>query len=334
MACWVTQEEREGEVQRQLLFIITAMLWVLLPHFLGRQYIDVLVFAGIYAISALGVSLLLGYGGMVTLAQSVFYAVGAYTSAYLTTNWSWSVPAGMLFGAILSGTIALVIGWPILKFKGYFLAIATLAVAIIANALFYEFDSLTGGAIGIGGIPKINFFGVVLDSPTHYYYFVWVFLGLCLWLVKNVTESRVGLGVKSMRDSTEAARILGVEVHLLRVQMFVICGVLGSLSGSLFAHYTGYVSVNSFSIEVSILFLLIPVLGGLSSLYGVVIGALFITFTPVILSKFGELHGVIFGIALVLLVTLAPKGIFGVYQSLQSRRRRRSNPATEPVTLA
>ena len=206
MACWVTQEEREGEVQRQLLFLIAAMLWVLLPYFLGRQYIDVLVFAGIYAISALGVSLLLGYGGMVTLAQSVFYAVGAYTSAYLTTNWSWSVPAGMLFGAILSGTIALVIGWPILKFKGYFLAIATLAVAIIANALFYEFDSLTGGAIGIGGIPKINFLASFWTAQRIITTLSGSFLACaCGW---SKTSLKVGSGSVSKACATQPRRLV------------------------------------------------------------------------------------------------------------------------------
>lgn len=286
---------------------------------LPRQYVDVLVFAAIYAIGGLGVGLLLGQGGIVTLAQSAFYAIGAYSSAYVTAILKWPLPLGILAGVLLSAGLAFGLGWPVLRFRGYFLAIATLALAMIANALFFEWDWLTGGTIGIGSIPKLTVLGLAFDSPVRFYYVAWGLLGLAMLLVRNLIGGRTGLAARGMRDSSEAARVLAIDVHLLRVQLFVVCAILGSISGSLFAHYTGYVSVASFSIDKSILFLLIPVLGGVTSIFGALVGALFITFVPELLSRTGELHGVVFGLALVLVVIVAPHGIVGALERWRAR---------------
>ena len=294
-------------------------VWAALPLLLPRQYVDLLVFTAIYALAGLGVGLLLGHGGIVTLAQSAFYAIGAYASAYVTVALGWPLAAGFLAGVLLNGGLAFAVGWPVLRFRGYFLAIATLALAIIANALFFEWDWLTGGTIGIGSIPKLRILGVSFDTPLRYYYVAWLVLGLAMLLVRNLVAGRTGLAVRGMRDSSDAARVLAIDVHMLRVQLFVICAVLGSISGSLLAHYTGYVSVASFSIDKAILFLLIPVLGGVTSSTGVVVGALFITFVPELLSGVGEFHGIVFGLALVLVVIAAPHGIVGAFEHWRAR---------------
>ena len=320
--------------RRRWLVLAGLIAWAVLPQVLSRQYVDLLVFAAIYGTAGLGVGLLLGHGGIVTLAQSAFYAIGAYASAYVTVTLKWPLPAGVLAGALLCGTLAFGLGWPVLRFRGYFLAIATLALALIANALFYEWDWLTGGAIGIGSIPQANLFGLVLDTPARFYYVAWLVLGIAMLLVRNLVAGRTGLAVRGMRDSSEAARGLGMDVHLLRVQMFVVCAVLGSIAGSMFAHYTGYVSVASFSIDTSILFLLIPVLGGVTSIAGVVVGAIFITFVPALLSGAGELHGVVFGLALVLVVLAAPHGIAGVAASLYVRFGKTRDGSSGPGTAA
>jgi branched-chain amino acid transport system permease protein len=293
--------------------------WAVLPLLLPRQYVDLLVFTAIYATAGLGVGLLLGHGGIVTLAQSAFYAIGAYSSAYVTVTLKWPLLLGVVTGMLLSGGLAFGLGWPVLRFRGYFLAIATLALAMIANALFFEWDWLTGGTIGIGSIPKLTLFGAVLDTPIRFYYVAWLVLALAMLLVRNLVAGRTGIAVRGMRDSSDAARVLAIDVHMLRVQMFVVCAVLGSVAGSMFAHYTGYVSVASFSIDKSILFLLIPVLGGATSIAGAVVGAVFITFLPELLSLIGDFHGIVFGLALVLVVIAAPRGIVGTLERLRMR---------------
>ena len=304
-----------------------VLIWAILPLVLPRHYTDLLVFAAIYAVAGLGVGLLLGQCGIVTLAQSAFYAIGGYASAILTVNLKWPIPVGVAVGAIASAAIAFAIGWPVLRLRGYFLAVATLALAMIASALFFEWDWLTGGTIGIGAIPKLQLLGVSFDTPQSFYYVAWATVGFCMLLVNNVVRGRTGYAMRGMRDAIDAARVLAIDVHGLRVQMFVLCAILGSISGSLFAHYTGYVSVASFSIEKAILFLLIPVIGGAGSIAGIVVGALFITFVPEMLSRIGDFHGIVFGLALVVVVIAAPHGIVGTLEQWWRGRRTDSTKA-------
>ena len=144
---------------RLLVGLPGIVLWALLPHILSRYLIDLLVFTAIYTIAGIGVGLLLGQCGIVNLAQATFYGIGAYSCAYLTVELGYPNLAGFIVGTLISMTIALVVGWPVLRLTGYFLALATLALSIIGSSLFYEWDWLTGGELGIGGIPKLDIFG-------------------------------------------------------------------------------------------------------------------------------------------------------------------------------
>lgn len=297
-------------------FAVCLLVWAAAPLLLPRHTIDMLVFSAIYALGGLGVAILLGQCGIVNLAQSLFYGIGAYVTANFATQWGLPAPVGIAAGAVLSGAIALVIGWPILRLSGFFLALATLALSLIGTVLFFEWDSLTGGTLGLGGIPALTPFGFELNSPARFYYLAWLILGIFIWLARNLTRGRIGLAVRAMRDAPAAAQVLAVDMHALKVQMFVLCAVMGSIAGSLFAHYASFVSVQSFSVDRSIIFLLIPVIAGAHSIYGVILGALFITFLPEWLSQFGEIHQILFGLILVLVVTLLPNGFTGIFARL------------------
>ena len=299
------------------------VVWALLPQGLPRQYVDLLNFAAILAVGGLGVGLLLGQCGIVNLGQAAFYGCGAYASAYCTTVLGWPAITGFVVGAAISALLAALIGLPILRLSGFFLALATLAVGSIAGALFFEWDWLTGGTLGIGGISKLSLFGFALDTPERFYYFVWLFTALLLWLAHNLVEGRPGLSMRAMRDAPPAAEVLAIDMHRLKTKIFVICAVLGSLSGSLFAHYVSFVSVQSFTVERSIMFLLVPVIAGAHSVGGIVIGALFVALVPELLSGLGDIHQVLFGLILVLVVTLVPGGLTGVLTQLRQRRSAR-----------
>jgi branched-chain amino acid transport system permease protein len=301
---------------RLLFAAIGLCLWALLPYLLPRNLTDLLVFTGIYTIAGLGVGLLLGHCGIVNLAQAVFYGIGAYSTAYLTTELGAPNIAGFIVGAILSMAVALVLGWPILRLTGHFLALATLALSIIGSALFFEWDWLTGGTLGIGGIPKLNFFGIALDTPARFYYLVWVIAFVCMLLARNLATSRTGLMFRAMRDSSEAAVSLAINLQWLRTRVFVLSALFGSIAGSLFAHYTSFVSVDSFTIGKSFSFLIITVIGGVQSVFGAVVGALFITFLPEYLSRLGDFHQVLFGLALVGVVVGLQGGVVGTLEML------------------
>ena len=302
------------------IFIAAALVvWAVIPGFASRSMVDMLVFAGLYTIAGLGVSFLLGQCGIVSLAQSVFFGIGAYACAYCTTQLGWMAPSGFVSGIAVSALIALAVGWPILRLSGYFLALATLALAIIGHVIFLEWDWLTGGTLGIGGIPSLNFFGFSLNTPQRFYYLVWPAAVFVLWLHHNLLGARNGFAIRAMRDAPAAAQVLGIDTHVLKVKMFVLSAVLGALAGSLFAHYVTFVSVDSFGVDRAINFLLLAVLGGAQTLFGTVLGALFIAMMPNLLSRFGDIHGVLFAACLILAVIFLPEGFGGALRRAFAR---------------
>lgn len=294
---------------RIAIFAVLAALWAAAPAFLPLHFVDLLVFAAILAIGGLGVGFLLGQAGIINLAQVAFYGIGAYATAYCTVELHLPSVVGFALGLAISAACAIAIGWPVLRLHGHFLALATLALCIIANQLFFQWDWLTGGSLGIGGIPKITVFGFTFDSPIRFHYLVWPLTVLCFWLVANVASGRPGLAMRAMRDSPEAAQVMAVDIAMLRTKLFVLSALLGSLSGTLFAHYVGYISVESFTIERTIFFLLVPVIGGLRNAWGSIPGAIFVAFIPEILSPIGDVYRVLFGLALVLVIMVLPDGL-------------------------
>jgi branched-chain amino acid transport system permease protein len=309
-------------LRRYALLAIVLLIWAALPFALPRNLVDLLVFSGIYTVAGLGVSLLLGHCGIVNLAQAVFYGIGAYATAYLTVEMNLPNATGFVVGALVSTAIAFAVGWPVLRLTGYFLALATMALSVIGNALFYQWDWLTQGTLGIGGIPKLQLFGFALDTPMRFYYLAWPVAFACMGFSYNLTNSRTGLMLRAMRDSTDAAITLGVDIQWLRARVFMLSALFGSIAGNLFAHYTSFVSVQSFTVEKSFSFLLIAVLGGVRSPWGAAVGAIFITLVPEYLSRLGDFHQILFGLALVCVVVFLPDGLAGAFGLVKSRLTR------------
>ena len=305
--------------KRNQLVIWTAVAaaWLALPALLPTYAVDLLVFAAIYTVAGLGVGLLLGQCGILNLAQAVFYAIGAYASAYCSVELGYPAAAGILIGIGTSAATALLIGWPTLRLNGYFLALATLALSIAGNELFFEWDWLTGGTYGIGGVPPLTIFGFAFNTPQRFFYVAWLAVALACFLLRNLLAAGPGLAMKAMHDEPDAAAVLAVDLHRLRVKIFILSAVLGSVAGSLFAHSVGFVSVQSFGVERSVLFLLVPVIGGTRSLFGIVLGGLFIAIAPDILNKFGDISQVLFGMMLIAVVIAFPNGIAGIWITLQ-----------------
>lgn len=293
-------------------YAMLAACWTITPFVLERHAVDLLVFCGLYAIAGAGVGFLLGQGGIVNLGQAAFYGLGAYSSAFCSTRLGLPAPVGILAGLVVSVSLAFVIGRPILRLSGYFLALATLALGIICTNIFYEAEFFTGGTLGIPGVPKLTLGLFALDTPTKFYFLVWPLAVLCVLAMRSLMTSRIGLAMQAMRDAPEAAMVMSIDIGQLRLWMFVISSGLGSIAGSLFAHYVGFVNVDSFGVDRSVFFLLVPVLGGAAAPAGVLIGALFVGLVPEALSLFGDIHRVLFGLALVGAVVFFPAGLHGL----------------------
>jgi branched-chain amino acid transport system permease protein len=168
----------------------------------------------------------------------------------------------------------------------------------------------------------LNLLSLTLNTPQRFYYLVWPLAVLLLFLHRNLLRSRTGIAMRAMRDAPAAAVVLGVDIHTLKVQVFVLSAVMGALAGSLFAHYVSFVSVDSFGVDRAINFLLLAVLGGAQSLIGTVLGALFITILPRALSQFGDIHAVLFAACLIAAVIFLPDGFGGALQRIVARLRK------------
>lgn len=311
--------EQPGDIPRWLL-PATLVALVTVPFGLSRHVVDLLTFAGLYTIAGLGVSYLLGQCGIVTLAQSVFYGIGAYSVGYATTQLALPSIAGYAAGAAASAFIACAVGYPILRLSGHFLALATLALAVIGQVLFQEWEWLTGGTLGIGGVPKLSLPGFAFDSPLRCYFLVWSVALLGMVLKRNLTRSRNGLALRAMRDAPDAAAVAAIDTHALKVKIFVLSAVFGSIAGSLFANYVGFISVDSFGVDRSIQLLLLAVLGGVHATWGPALGALFVTLVPEWMSRFGDIHAVLFACTLIAAVVFLPNGLAGALARLLRAR--------------
>lgn len=233
-----------------LLFAVTVLVAPL--AFKGGYLMNVLVFVGINTMLAVALNLLLGYAGQISLGHAGFFGMGAYLSGILTATCGWNPWLAMPLAALVVGILAGLIGFPILKLKGHYLAMATLGLGIIIYIIFNETVDLTGGPSGLSGIPNLAIGSFVFDSDIKNYYLVWTFTLAVVLFSVNLAGSRVGRALRAVHDSEVAARVMGVNARLLKVQVFALSAVMSSLAGSLYAHTMTFVSPASFGFSFSI----------------------------------------------------------------------------------
>lgn len=298
-------------MKRELLkFLLFSILVLLAPlAFKGGYLLNVLVFVGIHTMLAIALNLLLGYAGQISLGHAGFFGLGAYLSGVLTATYGWNPWAAMPVAAATVGILAFAIGFPVLKLKGHYLAMATLGLGIIIYIVFNETIDLTGGPSGLSGIPNIVLFGTTFDSDMKNYYLIWgITLAVVLFSV-NLANSRVGRALRAVHDSEVAARVMGVNARLLKVQIFALSAVISSLAGSLYAHTMTFVSPASFGFNFSVELLTMVVIGGLGSIYGSFLGAALLTLLPEFLRAAHDYDIIIYGGLLMLMVMFMPGGL-------------------------
>jgi branched-chain amino acid transport system permease protein len=298
-------------VKRELLkFLIFAALLLLIPLFFkGGYLLNVLLFVGIHTILAIGLNLLLGFAGQISLGHAAFFGLGAYLSGILTATYSVNPWLAMIIAAVVVGMMAFVIGFPILKLKGHYLAMATLGLGIIIYIAFNEAVDLTGGPSGLSGIPNLSLGSLIFDSDLKNYYLIWTFTLATMLLSINLAHSRIGRALRSIHDSEVAARVMGVNARLLKVQIFSLSAAISAIAGSLYAHTMTFISPASFGFNFSIELLTMVVIGGLGSIYGSFLGAALLTLLPEMLRAFQDYDIVVYGLLLILMTMFMPGGL-------------------------
>jgi ABC-type branched-subunit amino acid transport system ATPase component/ABC-type branched-subunit amino acid transport system permease subunit len=292
-----------------LLFVLILLL--LLPFFLNAYYVRLLQLIGVYVLLATGLNLVTGYTGQVSLGHGGLYGVGAYTSALLATRLGLSFWAALLLSVLVAAAFGVILGFPSLRVRGPYLAMVTIGFGIIIEKILVEWTGFTGGPVGIMGIsaPQI---GKFLYTGSRMYFLILLLVGIGLVLAHNLINSKWGRAFVAIRENEIAAGAMGVNIRQFKVIAFTLSAAYAGAAGSLYAHMSGYISPDSFNLNLSIFSLLLIVVGGMGTIAGPVVGAAVLTFLPEALHGFDKYRLLIYGALLIVSVLAMQEGIVGL----------------------
>ena len=271
-------------------------------------YLGILNLIALHAIVVLGLNLFIGYAGQISLGHAAFFGLGAYGSAILTTAFPIPPLLAMALTAVGVAATALLIGVPTLRLSGHYLAMATLGFNIVVHNVFLQWDRMTGGPSGLTGVPPFALLGLSFQGEVGQFYLLWGTTMIALTLSLNLVRSGVGRGLAALAEDEVSAAAMGVDVRRGKIAVFTVSAVFASIGGSLFAHYMGTVTPDTFGIFASIDFLIMVVIGGLGSLWGSLAGAVFITLLPHLLGPLEGSKEILHGLIVVGILLVLPRG--------------------------
>jgi branched-chain amino acid transport system permease protein len=313
----------------QLFQYTSTMIWygllvgvlLIVPMTVGPYWVSLMILIGIYIIVALGLNLLSGYTGQVSLGHAAFFGVGAYTSAVLTAKYGVSFWLALPAAGIMGALVGIFVGLPALRLKGLYLAIATMGFGFIVEEIIVQWEHVTNGVNGVMvSRPSIGSFS--LESDERFYYLVLVVVLILVLAVKNILRTPTGRAFIAIRDSEIAAESMGINLAIYKTAAFAISAFYAGIAGSLFAHFMYFIGPENFTILESISFLVMILVGGLGSVHGAVFGAVFITFLPELISLAKDylpkviaeqagLQAAVYGLVLLLFIRFEPLGLYG-----------------------
>lgn len=307
---------------------VAALAIILFPLLIDRlpgiqHYTGIMVFAGIYCLITIGLSLLMGYAGQISLGHAAFFGIGAYTSGILTTKYGLNPWFCMVAGGMLASIVAVAVGAPSLKLKGHYLAMATLAFGIIINIVFREEVQWTGGPDGMINIPRLQLLGWKINSTKNFYYLAWSMAAGAFLFTINILQSPAGRALRAIHTSEPAAGAMGINVSHYKIVVFAYSAALASLAGSLYAHYMNFINPSSFDLFFSIKLIIMIALGGMHSIWGAILGTILIVFLSFEWLHFlGEFEILVYGAILLMVTIFLPNGLVGLPQVVRERFRR------------
>jgi branched-chain amino acid transport system permease protein len=275
----------------------------------GGYLVTVMSFALIYAIFVTGLNVFMGYAGQVTFGHNAFAALGGYGSAVLTSTYGWQPLGGMVAGIALALCAALLVGYPTLRLKGHYLAMATLAIGLIAYEVAVQWQAVTGGYMGISGIPPVGIGRFEIISDRLQLIFLAAVVALTIGSAIRLRSSRFGRALLAIAGSEDAARALGIDVAYYKLMAFLISAGYAALAGSLFVHIVGFVSPEVFGLHMVVLAFTMLYVGGIGTAAGPLIGAVIISLLPETFRALKDYQDLAYGAGLILLLIYAPKGL-------------------------
>ncbi len=306
----------------KIIIIIAIALSLLVPFLnLSSFVIRMIIMVGIYIILGLSLNLVTGFAGQLSLGHAAFYAIGAYTSAILSTRFEMSFFITALMGALLAAFFGFLLGLPTLKLEGAYLAIVTLGFCEIVRIVALNWMGLTRGPMGIPGIPAPSIFGIDLGTEVGYYFLIYILAAATIITIYRIVNSRVGRAFIAIREDELAAQSMGINTTMYKVLAFTIAAFFAGLAGSFYAHYVTYIDPQSFTFDESIQILSIVILGGMGSIPGTIIGALILVTAPEFLRSLQDYRMVMYGAVLIIMMLTRPQGIMGASKTKIKRNK-------------
>ena len=288
---------------------LLALVIALIPLAISNNYFyDVAILVALNAIVCVGLNLLIGYAGQISLGHAGFFGLGAYGSALLAARYGWPPLAALAAATVGVGFIAFIVGRPILRLKGHYLAMATLGLGIIVSIVIATEDRLTGGPDGMA-VPPLTLFGFALKGERTWYWVAGGCLLLAVWIASNLIASPTGRALRALHTSEVAAELAGIDSARHKLLVFVISAVFAAIAGGLTAYYAGLITPAKASFLHSIELVTMVVFGGMASTFGAVVGAAVLTVLPQLLTVLKEYEMVVFGALLMLTMIFFPRGL-------------------------
>jgi len=326
----------ETDYGRLSMWIGLILLFAVVPFISSAYLLYIINIIGIYAIAAIGLNLLIGYTGQISLGHGAFFGVGAYSAAILATKASFPFIIAVPLAGAITAIVGMFFGLPSARLKHLYLCIATLASQFILEYVFVQWESLTGGAEGIS-IPSGSLFGIDLGSDRNFYYVIFICFAVMTWMAVNLIRTRYGRAFIAIRDNDQAAEGMGIPIFKYKLLSFAISSFYAGFAGALFAYYMISITPEPFNLWLSIEYIAMIIIGGLGSIPGSVFGTIFIIALNEILSLATEflmnvgatgigitiapLREFVYGLAIILFIIFEPKGLAEVWRIVRSSFR-------------
>lgn len=292
---------------RHILFLALIVLTGMLTS--NSYHLQLLTFIGINTLLALGLNMLMGYAGQISLGHAAFYGIGAYTTAILTVHLNWSPWLALPAAVLLTALVAFLVALPMLKLSGYYLGMGTLGFGMITYILIRQWTTVTGGDSGLVGIPFLALGPYSLASGKTYFYLVWGVVLVSFLICERLVDSRVGRALRAIHDGEQVAAAMGIDTSRLKTGVFVLSAIFAALAGFLYAHLVSFISPNSFDFLVSIRLVTMVVVGGMASIWGSLLGASLLTILPEWLHVFSDFEMIVYGLILMSIMIFLPQGL-------------------------
>jgi branched-chain amino acid transport system permease protein len=323
-------------IARWTVAAVAVLFGVVLPATVHEYYLSMVNLVSIAVIGALGLNILVGYTGQISIGHGAFMSVGAYTAANFATRLDFPFWLALPLGGLMAALVGVVVGFPSLRIKGIYLAIATLAGQLIIEWVINHVTWISGGAQASIQMPRPALFGVVLRSQREMYFLLLVFVVLAIVATLNLVRSRIGRAFVAIRDHDIAAEIIGIDIFRYKLLAFAISSFYAGVCGALYSYYLGIANYEQFQIVTSIDYLAMIIIGGLGSVLGSIMGAVFVTLLPIgiryVMEGFGSLmfspatllnvipnlRLILFGALIIVFLVLEPEGLNRLWRNVRN----------------